>query len=59
MKTEDLQALDASKDFIPFYESDGHRFYHYVAQNASIPVASHSSDDGSRQEILFGRWPAF
>ena len=44
MKTEDLQALDASKDFIPFYESDGHRFYHYVAQNASIPVASHLSD---------------
>lgn len=44
MKTEDLQALDASKDFIPYYESDGHRFYHYVAQNASIPVASHFSD---------------
>ena len=44
MKTEDLQALDASKDFIPYYESDGHRFYHYVAQNASIPVASHLSD---------------
>ncbi len=44
MKTEDLQALDASKDFIPYYESDGHRFYHYVAQNASIPVASHVSD---------------
>lgn len=44
MKTEDLQALDASKDFIPYYESDGHRFYHYVAQNASIPVASHISD---------------
>lgn len=43
MKTEDLQALDASKDFIPYYESDGHRFYHYVAQNASIPVASHLS----------------
>ncbi|WP_049551285.1 glucosaminidase domain-containing protein [Streptococcus pseudopneumoniae] len=44
MKTEDLQALDASKDFIPYYESDGHRFYHYVAHNASIPVASHLSD---------------
>ena len=44
VKTEDLQALDASKDFIPYYESDGHRFYHYVAQNASIPVASHLSD---------------
>ena len=44
MKTEDLQALDASKDFIPYYESDGHRFYHYVAQNASIPVAGHLSD---------------
>ncbi|WP_049496078.1 glucosaminidase domain-containing protein [Streptococcus pseudopneumoniae] len=44
MKTEDLHALDASKDFIPYYESDGHRFYHYVAQNASIPVASHLSD---------------
>ena len=44
MKTEDLQALDDSKDFIPYYESDGHRFYHYVAQNASIPVASHLSD---------------
>ncbi len=44
MKTEDLQALDASKDFIPYYESDGHRFYHYVAQNASIPVAFHLSD---------------
>ena len=44
MKTEDLQALDASKDFIPYYESDGHRFYHYVAQNVSIPVASHLSD---------------
>ena len=44
MKTEDLQALDASKNFIPYYESDGHRFYHYVAQNASIPVASHLSD---------------
>ena len=44
MKTEDLQALDASKDFIPYYESDGHRFYHYVAQNASIPVVSHLSD---------------
>ena len=44
MKTEYLQALDASKDFIPYYESDGHRFYHYVAQNASIPVASHLSD---------------
>ena len=44
MKTEDLQALDASKDFIPYYESDGHRFYHYVTQNASIPVASHLSD---------------
>ena len=44
MKTEDIQALDASKDFIPYYESDGHRFYHYVAQNASIPVASHLSD---------------
>ena len=44
MKTEDLQALDATKDFIPYYESDGHRFYHYVAQNASIPVASHLSD---------------
>ena len=44
MKIEDLQALDASKDFIPYYESDGHRFYHYVAQNASIPVASHISD---------------
>lgn len=44
MKTEDLQALDASKDFIPYYESDGHRFYHYVAQNASIPVAAHISD---------------
>ncbi|MDG8772203.1 glucosaminidase domain-containing protein [Streptococcus pneumoniae] len=44
MKTEDLQALDASKDFIPYYESNGHRFYHYVAQNASIPVASHLSD---------------
>ena len=43
MKTEDLQALDASKDFIPYYESDGHRFYHYVAQNASIPVAAHLS----------------
>ena len=44
MKTEDLQALDASKDFIPYYESDGHRFYHYVAQNTSIPVAAHLSD---------------
>ena len=44
MKTEDLQALDASKDFIPYYESDGHRFYHYVGQYASIPVASHLSD---------------
>ena len=44
MKTEDLQALDVSKDFIPYYESDGHRFYHYVAQNASIPVAAHLSD---------------
>ena len=44
MKTEDLQALDASKNFIPYYESDGHHFYHYVAQNASIPVASHLSD---------------
>lgn len=44
MKTEDLQALDSSKDFIPYYESDGHRFYHYVAQNASIPVASHLPD---------------
>jgi len=44
MKTEDLQALDATKDFIPYYESDGHRFYHYVAQNASIPVATHLSD---------------
>lgn len=44
MKTEDLEALDASKDFIPYYESDGHRFYHYVAQNASIPVAYHLSD---------------
>ena len=22
----------------------GHRFYHYVAQNASIPVAAHLSD---------------
>ena len=44
MKTEDLQALDASKDFIPYYESDGYRFYHYVAQNASIPVAAHLSD---------------
>ena len=44
MKTEDLQALDASKDFIPYYESDGHRFYHYVAQNASIPVSTHLSD---------------
>ena len=44
MKTEDLEALDASKDFIPYYESDGHRFYHYVAQNASIPVAAHLSD---------------
>ena len=44
MKTEDLQALDTSKDFIPYYESDGHRFYHYVAQNASIPVAAHLSD---------------
>lgn len=44
MKTEDLHALDASKDFIPYYESDGHRFYHYVAQNASIPVAYHLSD---------------
>lgn len=44
MKTEDLQALDASKDFIPYYESDGHRFYHYVNQYASIPVASHLSD---------------
>ena len=44
MKTEDLQALDASKDFIPYYESDGHRVYHYVAQNASIPVAAHISD---------------
>ena len=44
MKTEDLQALDASKDFIPYYESDGHRLYHYVAQNASIPVAAHLSD---------------
>ena len=44
MKTEDLQALDSSKDFIPYYESDGHRFYHYVALNASIPVASHLSD---------------
>ena len=44
MKTEDLQALDASKDFIPYYESDGHRFYHYVSQYASIPVAAHLSD---------------
>ena len=44
MKTEYLQALDASKDFIPYYESDGHRFYHHVAQNASIPVAAHLSD---------------
>lgn len=44
MKTEDLQALDASMDFIPYYESDGHRFYHYVSQYASIPVASHLSD---------------
>lgn len=44
MKIEDLQALDTSKDFIPYYESDGHRFYHYVTQNASIPVASHLSD---------------
>lgn len=44
MKTEDLQALDASKDFIPYYESDGHHFYHYVSQYASIPVASHLSD---------------
>lgn len=44
MKTEDLQALDASKNFIPYYESDGHRFYHYVAQNASIPVSAHLSD---------------
>ena len=44
MKTEDLQALDASKDFIPYYESDGHRFYHYVSQNASIPVSTHLSD---------------
>ena len=44
MKTEDLEALDASKDFIPYYESDGHHFYHYVAQNASIPVAYHLSD---------------
>ena len=44
MKTEDLQALDAGKDFIPYYESDGHRFYHYVAQNASIPVSTHLSD---------------
>ena len=44
MKTEDLQALDASKDFIPYSESDGHRFYHYVSQYASIPVASHLSD---------------
>ena len=44
MKTEDLQALDVSKDFIPYYESDGHRLYHYVAQNASIPVAAHLSD---------------
>ena len=44
MKTEDLQALDTSKDFIPYYESDGHRLYHYVAQNASIPVAAHLSD---------------
>ncbi|OFL55070.1 endo-beta-N-acetylglucosaminidase [Streptococcus sp. HMSC073F11] len=44
MKTEDLQELDASKDFIPYYESDGYRFYHYVAQNASIPVAPHLSD---------------
>ena len=44
MKTEDLQSLDASKDFIPYYESDGHRFYHYVAQNASIPVSAHLSD---------------
>lgn len=44
MKTEDLQALDASKDFIPYYENDGHRFYHYVAQNASIPVSTHLSD---------------
>lgn len=44
MKTEDLQALDTSKDFIPYYESDGHRFYHYVAQNASIPVSTHLSD---------------
>lgn len=44
MKIEDLQALDASKDFIPYYESDGHRFYHYVSQYASIPVASHLSD---------------
>ena len=44
MKTEDLQALDASKDFIPYYASAGYHFYHYVAQNASIPVASHLSD---------------
>ena len=44
VKTEDLQALDASKDFIPYYESDGHRFYHYVSQYASIPVAYHLSD---------------
>ena len=44
MKTEDLQALDASKNFIPYYESDGHRFYHYVSQYASIPVAYHLSD---------------
>ena len=44
MKIEDLQALDTSKDFIPYYESDGHRFYHYVSQYASIPVASHLSD---------------
>ena len=44
MKTEDLHALDASKNFIPYYESDGHRFYHYVAQNASIPVSAHLSD---------------
>ena len=44
MKTEDLQAIDASKNFIPYYESDGHRFYHYVSQYASIPVAYHLSD---------------
>ena len=44
MKIEDLQALDASKNFIPYYESDGYRFYHYVAQNASIPVSAHLSD---------------